>query len=564
MRHLIVLLLAIWGSAVLWGCTVEFDDTCAGDDDCPADQVCDEQYCVPGARTPDSMPPMPDLELPPDMGAVDAEIPDALPFPVPGAPGGPCENNADCPLGTLCSPELGICGVECSDSPNICGEFARCGSFTGGDLRICRMKCDRRERWSCWPGWSCEPDPDGQGDVCLPACWHPLFTGCTSLETCGPNFSYFNRCTETQTCDLTSGRCLEANELGRCPLPCQPGERCRELAESGGRCIRDDGSCTSNYNCGQQRPLCHLGRCIPPQSTISCAPGADVCPEGMACGARSPENLDGRCQPECGSDEDCPPGNTCKTVYPDEPPVCIESFCGDENGNGDIFGECAIAGEGEEINGTCYWLGVEGSGLCSAAGTAQIGDQCDNQFNILNPSTAPLQCAPGLICVGDNDNPEIPRRPLPGLGRCLQYCDTLLNSCPEGFQCLTLDNSSEGAQGQVSGRSGVCSPSTCTVGLEEAATTLECGQEGQTCVPVSLFSDEGVCLPERGDALPLFTAPCALNEECPHGGVCVDPGLGVPICLPTCNPNNQRSRACNPNERCLRDIIPGFGVCLPN
>lgn len=554
------------GLALLGGCVVDLDERCGGDEDCPSGERCDVayRYCVPGAALDMAAPDMatPDMALEAEDAAPDAEISDMAPdaeltaFPPPGIPGGPCEGQADCPAGSVCQPELGICYLSCNDNPNICGDYAECRAFTSnGDARFCQARCDVSERWSCWSGWACEPTGAGSAGTCLPACWHPAFIGCAGAD-CGEDLSGFNRCDGESICDPVSGRCVDQSAVARCPIPCQPGEQCTQI-DGGARCVRPDGACVTHYNCGDERPLCHQGQCVPTPGTIPCAPGADVCPEGTACGARSPENQDGRCLPTCARDEDCPLYSTCKTIYPDEPPVCVEAFCGAEEDNGEVFGTCAVSGEGAP-DGTCVYVGLEDTGLCRGAGQAEQGQVCDAQA----PMGSALSCGPGLVCVADADYGLIPRRPLATLGRCLRYCDTALwaqgvQPCPDADEtCLPLEGRHSGAN--VS-RGGACVLRTCTVGLDDVATAASCSG-GWQCIPISLAAEAGACSPE-GD-LPPYTQPCNANLDCSDGAICLEIGLGAPVCVPTCNLDSPvNSRPCPMGLRCQRDSDHGFGLC---
>lgn len=551
-------------------CSVEFDERCASGDDCAAGEVCDPEhrYCVPGRA--DAEPR--DL---PDASAPDASVPDAapepdaaLPFPPPGVPGGPCEVNDDCPLATLCDPSFKICVQGCAESPNICGDFAQCGPLLpGGDSLLCRVRCDREDRWSCWPGWACEPDPAGEGDVCLPACWHPDLVGCQRYEECGANLSGFNRCGADEQCDPVSGRCLTLQETP-CPFwPCQPGERClRDVEEDAYRCVHEAGRCTTDYNCFNERPVCHRGQCIETPGEKTCEPGAGACPEGMACGARTPGAVDGRCQPACAEDADCPAGYACRSIYPEESPVCIESLCGGANDNGEVYGACALNPDEPGETGTCFSIGLEGNGICAAAGVVEEGGRCDAQLQSLSERTAELQCAPGLLCVGDTDFDDLPRRPQFGFGRCMRYCEVGGDQCGLGQTCSPLFRFDQAGRPTDEEREGVCVRRECIVGTELDGDVGGC-EDGETCAPISPLSDRGECrdvlpTPDFPNPQP-YIQPCQVSEQCQHG-ICADRfNFGVPVCVPTCNLRNANSNSCPAGITCRGDLYPGFGLCLP-
>lgn len=436
------------------------------------------------------------------------------PAPIPG---GACARDADCLDGAFCVTEAdtdggypgGFCRLDCVTDDD-CGDGAGC--FSAGGADVCFRTCDRTA--DCRPDWACFPVlGTGQG-ACIGHC---ASTGCDGGDVC----------------DADTGLCGPAP----CPVPCQAGEECVDQ-----RCLRFDGSCDTDYQC-PEGDECSFGACdVPPGG--ACLDDFD-CPFTQNC-------FNGACVAGCNMDTDCPLDRFCADTG--TAGVCLFLRCGESEQNGRVYGECFAGGAGQ-WPGTCrpWILGDPAApndfGLCVEAGTARVGEPCDDQALGRTPQDRALQCARGLLCTGDPDVGSIPSPD--GLGRCYQLCNPDAPSCDEpGLSCLNRGTPDDPATPDVDERviEGLCLEPECLVLADDCPA-------GQHCAAHSFEQSDGVCVPSGPTP---HGGECTVNTDCAAGTACFDFD-GRSQCLEACDPHDVAS--CSDALTCNAMVGWPIGLC---
>jgi len=279
----------------------------------------------------------------------------------------PCDYDADCPSGQLCSAVTGMC-VACSTC-GTCPLGYRCDTSFDDDADIyvcepCLPNCAGKECGtngcngqcgSCPVGWACVDKTDGKR-VCEPPCDPVAFCG---GRECGPN------CEPTGCIDLPVGLC-GVNGACSSGAVCDPGtNKCVTCTGSCGTCPGGF-FCNSLYKCEEVVTPCTGKECGPDGQGGSCG----ECGEGTEC------NVDGHCvdiAPEVVEDISSPEPieeiveepttpevveDTTKAEDVQKPPVCQ---C--DPGDKCFFGKCV-----KEPNANPEEDDDGGGGGCSAAG----------------------------------------------------------------------------------------------------------------------------------------------------------------------------------------------------
>jgi hypothetical protein len=434
-----------------------------------------------------------------------------------------CETDDDCAEGT-CTPDNGrdgrvpggFCDVGCFGDRE-CGPNGTC--LAGGEAgRTCYLSCDGPE--DCREGWDCR-GLDGAPDVtvCLPDC-----------REAG--------CGRGTTCNEALGRC----EIS-CVYPCGADETCEE-----GRCIRDDGTCDTDYHCTELQ-LCHEGECIPGE--------ARPCINEQ-CGAEQTCAEDGSGNRAClwaceDSDEPCPIDRMCYPGLggPDGGGACWIGSCAS------VYDACTYGSLGQ-LSGTCYPLtiGTPGSaptGFCRDAGTLERGGACDAQATARDEAGRAALCEPGTTCFDDPDDPFEPGRDTDATGTCVGLCEPGEGQrCQAGEACIDFSSDDdEATPGTDESRPlGLCLGTDCRVIANDC-------DGGEICTPYSLIDPRGECRP-AGDT-PLG-ARCRTSQECGAQAFCANDGDGR-RCLGVCERDGDEA-GCPDNETCVRQPGWDWGVCL--
>jgi hypothetical protein len=316
-----------------------------GDEPCDNDLDCPSNTCV-------------------DNGGVELCVPQHPPIPCDGAgdcPAGDqcaggfctsdsCEDDADCPAGTLCDDTVELCvpehpPVPCSIDSDCPGE-------------------DRCEAGYCAPGEECQDDTDcAGGDVCVDN---------GGVELCQPGQPP-TPCTSEVDCPAPGDCGLD--DVGDCYAVCEGGY-CLPGGDGGGHSCTSDAQCPGGYGCAG-------GHCVPIQDPVGCdsqydcgghlctggfcEPGGDVveCETAQDCYGNDDVGnetcVDGVCNDNsvdlrlCSSSDVCPAGYECSGGLCNRKPGACELDADCEGGQSCIEGWC-----GQRCDGGC------GSGTCSA------------------------------------------------------------------------------------------------------------------------------------------------------------------------------------------------------
>lgn len=428
-----------------------------------------------------------------------------------GIPGGACETDADCQIGRCLSERDsagavpgGYCSVRCEADADCAGGHC----LEAEDGRLCFESCD--DIGACRAGWTCaEPEQPG----CRVDCRQ---VGCPGQGTC----------------DAESGAC--APPATPCRYPCAAGESCEAA-----RCLRLDGSCTTDYHCpvGER---CLGERCV--AAEFSACEDDATCGAGQRCVAVDGVGV---CLAGCRVDDDCPTDRACRADLG----ACYYTVCGPGTGNGTLLGPCGF-GSDRSREGTCLPFGTPGDapGYCVEAGLSAVDEPCDGQVHGRSPAERALRCQPGAVCHDDPDDALHPERDWARRGRCVALCAPG-EPCADG-RCVDFgaaDDPETGADERVI--LGLCLDVQCRI-----IGPPDC-DDGERCRPFTLSDDAGRCGPAGAAAV---GEPCADVEACAEAALCVSRGAGT-ACLGLCDPADEQ--ACD-GGRCYADVGWAFGVCL--
>lgn len=333
-----------------------------------------------------------------------------------------------------------------------------------------------------------------------------------------------------------------------CPWECEAGERCL-----GGYCVRDDGTCDTDYHCRPDREVCgDDGRCQPAQFA-PCRGVAD-CAEGFECRYFDPDPFaNGTCIRPCGGDADCPFGEGCNVAFGN---LCYPIVCGPGTGNGALYRDCAVV----DAPGTCYPLSLgqqrQGTpGICVEGGTAEVGAECDSQAEERTEESAALRCVPGALCFGDPDNPLDPNGSRDGRGECTNLCDPRDPgaTCGEGETCLDYSQPDDPTtQFDETQYIGVCYRFECDIFDAESRCA-----EGERCALVGVEYSGGVCAPDGQAGV---GEPCEAYEDCAGNAICGGNGRGEQVCVAACRPDAEG--ACPEDQSCYTEEGWAMGFCI--
>lgn len=330
-----------------------------------------------------------------------------------------------------------------------------------------------------------------------------------------------------------------------CPYPCEDTEQCL-----GGFCVRDDGTCVTDYHCRPESETCDDGTCEPAQFAECRA--SDACAEDQECRSFSADPFaPGLCIHPCEADADCPYSESCQEGLGN---ICYFEFCGPQTGNGTLYEDCTVG----QFGGTCYPLSVDQArqgqpGYCIEAGTAPVGAPCDNEAEGRDPASAALRCAPGALCFADGDDPLDPRDENDERGECTSLCDPRApTTCVEGEFCLDFsavdDPTTDFDETQFI---GVCYRSDC------AAFGGDDCPEGQACRILATSTDRGTCVP---DGVVPVGAACETIDDCLGTAICGGNNRDMQVCIALCRPGV--AGECAADQFCYSDPGQVVGFCI--
>jgi len=430
-----------------------------------------------------------------------------------------------------------------------------------------------------------------------PICYDRKCVECTQSSPCSNGLRCIdNKCGcssdadcvgSTPACDITSGRCVECKGQKHCAS--KPGLNVCSLSGD------------TRYTCAQVECLDSMADCrqdgyvpetcdlVPGSETqftcIECSPSEQDtrCPYNMACvdntcscssdlecGDDKPRCIDGRCEFECQSSEDCDFQMQCSNVTN----TCVCESDSDCGGDRPVC-ELDVIGSQKCVNcvqsSTC--LANQDGQVCVMSG--------ENAFTCAE-CTLDSHCNEGLLCNTETNT----------CAMCLSGLDCPSDKpyCKDG-DCKQCTRTAQCSKLPITGLAS-CENNSCQVSCERDSDCLDeeyafCDQESNTCSnclshgDCSRFEDKPICYTGPGqnrcvqcvdssscpdDAscnLETFTCGCASNDDCPSGspvcsgGVCLQCDLLNPCqspLMPICDKGTCRS--------CLKDSdCEGSNIC---
>jgi hypothetical protein len=348
-----------------------------------------------------------------------------------------CKADADCGDTMYCDPSIRACRplksfCETCGSDNECGGAMDncvlddqlmqkfCGKSCGDSTdcprgATCQDKADAGMQ--CWPFESPLP---GQTASCK------NFKGCTpdALLTCNKDIDCGDL---SQRCDPARGVCVAIEQV--CPF----GTTCDPRSKV---CTAD---CVVDADCGDPKLRCDNHVC---EVAGECTDD-NACPANKICSLSIADPTMGICAPFCGSDTECPIGQTCQQdsmKYKCKPGCATNANCPLDQRCNTGTSQC----EGPMVGSARVCQTTSACATCEICNPASY--QCQSaktDFPHCQACASPSECGGGT-CVQLDD----------GARWCLRYCITG-SECPSGFVCLGLSTGS--------GLS-VCVPSSRTCG----------------------------------------------------------------------------------------------------
>ena len=400
-----------------------------------------------------------------------------------------------CPEGSPCDWNTGTCGAACQDDcwwgQVICPgqhRYQACGEYDGDPC------ADWGPVERCPQGTICSEDmggcvPEECWDECMPGerfCWDEwswVECGQYDQDPCmefGPPFP----CPADAPCDWATGFCNDCR-----PMTCWDlGHECGWWNDGCGQQLFC-GNCQANEICNWQGQCQSDGGrdgagqpCGPWQPCLANWSAAWIC-------AEAPGTTEGVCSYPCDSDADCAvdfPNGCCRELVPGYG-ICLP----DQQ-------QCQFEGAGYQE--PCTWGG--------------------NQT-----------CLPDMFCIEGylgNDS------------ACLFTCETAMGICPQGGNCLPMDDGTS---------TGLCLP-TGDGQFADTCDMLDGCVAGLLCTPLD-EEHPGFC-----------NTMCSGFLPCPNGFDCVlDDGEGGTWCAELCSNQSDCDRL--GAWECVYAWGPGQGVCLP-
>ena len=377
-----------------------------------------------------------------------------------------------------CEPSTGLCdnpfkaqNITCDDE-NLCTENDVCNGFgvcEPGELKPCE------DSIACHVG-VCDPETD-----------------CVFMSNCPPN----------QTCDETSGLCVEIVENcdgAMAGTPCQYPDLCGlGTCDERGVCLKVEVECLPYQECiagvcvgtvcatqddCNDNNMCTSNDCV----NSECAYLEINCDDAKDCTVDECNPLSG-----CINYQDCPAGQVCGLNGNCEYPT----FTCENKTDGTA---CFLEGETDLCKtGLCQ------SGICEAE---EIN--CPENTTCINGSCQPINCTTEDDC---NDNNECTTNSCEDTN-CVYSPIDVENSCNDSISC-TLN--------QCDPASGCINPPDCPAGESCNAVTNMCEAPVTDCETVGTLceNDDNLCTIEQCnlelECVPIGNVECASNEECVAG-----------------------------------------------
>ena len=401
--------------------------------------------------------------------------------------------------------------------------------------------------------------------------------GCSSDADCGGSTP---ACAPTGRCEMCTAtkHCASKPGLNMCSLSGDTKYKCVEVEclDSMADC-RQDGyvpemcdlvpGSETQYTCIECSASEQDNRC---PYDMACIENACTCSSDAECGDDKPKCLNGRCEFECQSSDDCEFQMTCSNVTNTcvcesdldcggDRPVCELDILGSQKCVECTQSQSCFANEDEQV---CVTSG-ENAFTCAQC---TLDSHCSEDLLCNTETNTCSQCLSGLDCPSS--------RPYCQDGECRQ--------CTRTSQCDRVP---------ITGLAS-CEDKSCQVFCETDSDCLDeeyafCDQESKTCSNCvsnencAMFNDTPICYTGPGQNrcvqctqdsscddgakcnLETFTCGCASNDDCPlgspvcSGGVCRQCDLMNPCqspLMPICDKGACRS--------CIEDSdCEGSNVC---
>jgi hypothetical protein len=401
-----------------------------------------------------------------------------------------------------------------------------------------------------------------------------------------------------------------------------PDDQCREL-DGEQVCTRacdlqaEEDPCPDEYQCARVSQVSDQGQCVPDQLTCSDFCEQTDCEDGKVCDpllkeCREPLSL---CDTRCTVDSVCGDGpeDQCLSLS-SENESQQERICSTAcDPQGDVS-ECpvdyrcvALEPDNEESPGVCFPLAGTCVDRCADTDCPE-GQNCNATTGQCEPSeygACEVGCESNAQCGGQEDwclnllDSEQPH--------CYEDCSDTGDSCPSGYDCLPLSNSSkafcvpgprrcEACEGNDCGDDEVCDPTdgSCEP-IDRDCTTAGCEADGEVCDPRSTDCVEvgrscsggswaqdcdnvvTTCTTHRSGTTGSCERICSGDSECPGAetscvstnfqSMCLDDEFGGPETCGTLHRSNTNIGApcsgdgdCSGDaDRCIQDgNIEGF------
>ncbi len=370
-----------------------------------------------------------------------------------------------------------------------------------------------------------------------------------------PGCSAQNQCANDQDCNSVdllcqNNKCVVAQEAKPIANVCKPcntaidcgsGATC-DLINSTTYCLQlcsPDGLCPKDYSCNGTGSN---AQCLPSSglcAASACQSDAD-CTGGFLC-------KQGKCQPECQVDSDCPSGN----------PRCLGGKCGKA---GSCFRDFDCSAGEVCTNQQC----VPSGKACSQDSECASGEKCvQGHCTLVTPCTTDNDCPANHVCKQS-------------------YCQRTASQCQDGqTQSCSCTGGQSGTQTCSSGQWGTCqcgSSTTCKPGDSQVCSCAGGKQGSQFCANDGSGWDP--CLCDSGSCQAGDTQACSCSggqtgtQTCDSNGqwgTCEKcQGGGNQACVPgstqacACAGNQQGVQACASDgtryETCQCNGTP---VCTP-
>lgn len=363
-----------------------------------------------------------------------------------------CADDDACPPGSVCR---AMACVPACESDDDCGPSAACTDNACQPRTACATSDDCGAGQACACTGYCVDAPGNPCQGALQCTPQEYCDDCTG--TCTPRVDVCGRCSGDAACTRRGDICAPMGEAGRthCLRACPggqgtcdnlgPGYQCRDVSGTMA-CVPETNECSSVQPCNtdQQCPQDHFcnesGRCQP-----GCMANDLACPNGELC-----QGL--RCGPPCANDGDCGDGGECQDDgHCRVPGGCLTSAdCTEAETYCDVEQRQCVAGcqvdddcfdaTLECVAGSCRERGCAANYQCAFGEVCDIasaqcveaeGRHCEEGCDPMDE----MSCGDTARCLSLQDEEENPIGDF-----CFERCLEAPNECPQGYDCIELQD----------------------------------------------------------------------------------------------------------------------------